>query len=501
MLRQNKLLIVLVLLLTMISFAQAQDELPDLEGATITVAVENAYLPFNFIDPETGEADGWDYDALNEICARLNCEPEFIETAWDGMILAVANGEYDMAADGITITEERAEIVDFSEGYITLEQVLLGRVDEERFTDADSLVAAEDLMVGVQPGTTNYFVALDLVGEDRLVTYETFPVAVQALIAGDVDVVVMDDVAGQGYVGVNADRVKLVGEPLTATEALGFIFPPGSELTEAVNAALASMADDGTLDAINNKWFLGAADEEMMELPDLEGATITVAVENAYLPFNFIDPETGEADGWDYDALNEICARLNCEPEFIETAWDGMILAVANGEYDMAADGITITEERAEIVDFSEGYITLEQVLLGRVDEERFTDADSLVAAEDLMVGVQPGTTNYFVALDLVGEDRLVTYETFPVAVQALIAGDVDVVVMDDVAGQGYVGVNADRVKLVGEPLTATEALGFIFPPGSELTEAVNAALASMADDGTLDAINNKWFLGAADEE
>jgi polar amino acid transport system substrate-binding protein len=104
---QNKLLIVMALLLAVMPIAQAQDDLPDLGGATITVAVENAYLPFNFVDPDSGEADGWDYDALAEICARLNCVPEFVETAWDGMILAVANGEYDMAADGITITEER----------------------------------------------------------------------------------------------------------------------------------------------------------------------------------------------------------------------------------------------------------------------------------------------------------------------------------------------------------------------------------------------------------
>jgi polar amino acid transport system substrate-binding protein len=228
---------------------------------------------------------------------------------------------------------------------------------------------------------------------------------------------------------------------------------------------------------------------------------ITVAVENAYKPFNFIDPETGEAVGWDYDALHEICRRLNCVPEFVQTAWDGMILAVSNGEYDMAADGITITEERAEIVDFSQGYVTLEQVLLARIDEERFSSVEELVANEDLTVGVQPGTTNYFVAIDLVGEGRLVAYETFPVAVQALIAGDVDTVVMDDVAGQGYVGVNADRVKIVGEPLTAQEALGFIFPKGSDLVAPVNAALDSMRADGTLESINNKWFLGAAEAE
>ncbi len=503
MLHKVRFLVYVLLLLLMVSPAaglMAQDDLPDLEGRVVRVAVENAYRPFNFVDEETGEAIGWDYDAINEICARLNCVPDYIQTSWDGMILAVSQGDdFDMAADGITITEERAELVDFSRGYVSLEQVLLARVDEDRFSNVEEFIADESLMVGVQPGTTNYFVAVDLVGEDRLVNYETFPVAVQALIAGDVDAVVMDDVAGQGYVGVNADRVQIVGEPLAPAEELGFIFPPDSDLVEAFNAALESMEADGTLQQINNKWFLGTTEE--LDLPDLEGRVVRVAVENAYRPFNFVDEETGEAIGWDYDAINEICARLNCVPDYIQTSWDGMILAVSQGDdFDMAADGITITEERAELVDFSRGYVSLEQVLLARVDEDRFSNVEEFIADESLMVGVQPGTTNYFVAVDLVGEDRLVNYETFPVAVQALIAGDVDAVVMDDVAGQGYVGVNADRVQIVGEPLAPAEELGFIFPPDSDLVEAFNAALESMEADGTLQQINNKWFLGTTED-
>ena len=263
MLRKTRIwvyFLLLALLVVPTAGLMAQDALPDLGGKTITVAVENAYIPFNFIDPNTGKADGWDYDVLNEMCARLNCVPDFVQTSWDGMILAVSNGEYDMAADGITIKPDRAELVDFSEGYISLEQVLLTRIDEDRFSNADELKADTSLMVGVQPGTTNYFVAQDLVGEDRLVAYETFPVAVQALIAGDVDAVVMDDVAGQGYVGVNGDKVKITGDPLTSTEELGFIFPKGSDLTASINAALDSIRADGTLDKINNKWFLGSSE-------------------------------------------------------------------------------------------------------------------------------------------------------------------------------------------------------------------------------------------------
>ncbi|MCA9888930.1 MAG: transporter substrate-binding domain-containing protein, partial [Anaerolineae bacterium] len=89
------LLLILVLLLALPMAIQAQDDLTDLEGQVITIAVENAYPPFNYLDEATGDAVGWDYDTVAEICVRINCTPEFIETSWDGMIVAVAGGEFD----------------------------------------------------------------------------------------------------------------------------------------------------------------------------------------------------------------------------------------------------------------------------------------------------------------------------------------------------------------------------------------------------------------------
>ncbi|MCY4021469.1 MAG: transporter substrate-binding domain-containing protein [Chloroflexi bacterium] len=492
------LLIVAVLLLALpFSSLLADSHLPDLEGRTVTVAVENAYPPFNVIDDETGEGVGWDYDTLGEICARLNCVPEYIETSWEGLIVAVSNGEYDMAADGITITEERAQIVDYSEGYIDVIQRMMVRVGEDRFSDAGDFVAG-DFVIGVQVATTNYIAAAELVDEDRIVGYGEFGLAVQALITGDVDAVVIDDVAGQGYTGLNADKIKLLPDDLIKQQ-LGFIYPQGSDLVEPFDMALASMRADGTLDAINAKWLGDSeAEEEEMMLPDLDGRMIIVASENAYPPFNFIDEETGELDGWDFDTLGEICERLNCGLEYIETGWEGMIIAVSNGEFDLAAGGITITEERKELVAFSVGYIDINQRLMVRIGEDRFADAEEFVAG-DFVIGVQVATTNYIAATDLVGEERIVGYDSFGFAVQALISGDVDGVVIDDVAGQGYVGVNAEDIKLLPDLLTQ-EQLGFIYPLDSDLVEPINMALGSMMEDGTLAAINAKWFGDGEDE-
>ena len=228
------------------------------------------------------------------------------------------------------------------------------------------------------------------------------------------------------------------------------------------------------------------------ELPDLGGQAVTVAVENAYPPFNFIDEATGEPAGWDYDAINEICSRVNCTPEFVEVAWDGMIIAVSEGQYDMAADGITITDERAEQVDFSTGYVSVDQRLLVRIDEDRFTTVEEFTAG-DYLVATQLGTTNYDTAVSAFGEDRVQGFEQFGFAVQAVINGDADAVIIDSTAGQGYEGENADAVMMI-EGSLASDELGFIFPRDSELVAAFNAALAAMEADGTLAEINNTWW-------
>jgi polar amino acid transport system substrate-binding protein len=227
-------------------------------------------------------------------------------------------------------------------------------------------------------------------------------------------------------------------------------------------------------------------------LPDLGGQTITVAVENAYPPFNSIDEATSEGVGWDYDAVNEICKRLNCKPEFKQASWDGIFPAMQAGEYDMLADGVTITAERDEIVDFSIPYVIVGQVLLVRVDET--ATIDEFKADANRLVSTQIGTTNEIVAKENFPDERIKSFDDFGAAVLALLADDVDGVVIDNVSASGFMQANEGKLK-VGGQLTSDEELGFVFPPGSELTAAVNAALQSMLADDTLSLLNSKWGL------
>jgi len=231
----------------------SQAGLPDLKGKAITVAVENAYPPFNSIDQATGKGVGWDYDAVTEICKRLNCVAEFKQAAWDGIFPAMQAGEFDMLADGVTFTDERAKIVDFSTPYVAVNQLLMVRVDENR--TVEQMKADANAKIGTQIGTTNDIAAKAYFTGKTIQDFEDFGAAVLALKSGDIDGVVIDYIAAQGFMNENKGVFKLAGE-ISAGDKLAFVFPPKSALTAQVNAALASMQADGTLDSLNKKWGL-----------------------------------------------------------------------------------------------------------------------------------------------------------------------------------------------------------------------------------------------------
>jgi polar amino acid transport system substrate-binding protein len=248
-----------VALTTAMGVAHA-DALPDLKGRTVIAVTENAYTPLNFADPKTGQGIGWEYDAFNEIAKRLNLKVEWKLSSWDTMIQGVQQGLCDVGMDGISITDDRKKQVDFSDPYMLSQQFMLVRADESRFTDAKSLGAGDKFLIGAQAGTTNFYTALDVTGTDdknpspRIKLFDTFGATVAALKAGDVDAVFMDNASAAGYMGASPNSFKIAGDPVGHDE-FGFIFKAGSDLVQPVNAAIKAMKDDGTLDALNKKWF------------------------------------------------------------------------------------------------------------------------------------------------------------------------------------------------------------------------------------------------------
>jgi polar amino acid transport system substrate-binding protein len=250
-------LLLMVVLLPVLG-VMAQDEgapvaWPDLGGREITIAMTNDYPPYQYYD-ENNELVGWDYDTIRDICALINCSPTFVETSWDGMLIAIAQGEFDVGAGGITYTAERDETVDFTQLFQTYDQTLLVREGEDRFATVEDLKAIPDFKVGAQLGTTNEITATNLFGEEHVVPYETFPVAITALLNDDLDAVVIDRPAAEGYIE-SQGGLKTVGEQLAGIEGLSFPMTPGSDLVHPFNAAISALQASGRWDEVFEKWF------------------------------------------------------------------------------------------------------------------------------------------------------------------------------------------------------------------------------------------------------
>lgn len=247
----KRLLVLLAVLATAAAVAQA-----DLDGAVLRVGSDTTYPPFEMVN-EDGQIVGFDVDVVNAICEEIDCVPEFVTTAWDGIFPALAAGEFDMVASGVSITPERDEIVDFSEPYLVVGQSITTRVEDASLTKEDFTGEGSTLVLGAQLGTTNAQLGQELVGDARLRLYDTFNAAVLALLNGDVDGVIIDDTAADAFVQQYAGELAVEIRGLTS-DPLGLVFQEGDPLQDAFNQGLAAIREDGTLDALIAEWFAPA---------------------------------------------------------------------------------------------------------------------------------------------------------------------------------------------------------------------------------------------------
>lgn len=228
---------------------------PDDDGPrAVTVGTEAAFPPFEDID-ENGDFVGFDIDIIREVASRAGWEIEIENLGFDTLIPSVQNGQIDAAISAMSITEARSEVVDFSIAYYEANQSIMQLAsDEETFTSLDDL-RGQNLRFGVQSGTT----AVDIVeaeftsqGDGEIKRYDSYPLAIQALKTGDVDVVMMDAPAQRE--AASTDSELRVAFEFSTGDQYGIAVAKGSELLDEINDALEAMFDDGTLAELREKW-------------------------------------------------------------------------------------------------------------------------------------------------------------------------------------------------------------------------------------------------------
>ncbi|MCG7591670.1 MULTISPECIES: transporter substrate-binding domain-containing protein [unclassified Halomonas] len=220
---------------------------------TVNVATDPSFVPFEMLDPDTGEMIGFDMDIINEVAERAGFEVNLTTMEFSGIIPAVQTGSQEIAIAGTTITEERAQVVDFSDPYYDSGLQIIVRADNEEVSSTEDL---EGLSVATKIGSTSYDFLQQELGENADITpYPGTADMYMALLGRNVDAVLYDapnvayfsQTRGEG-------RTKVVG-PLYEGQQYGIVFHKGSEWVEPTNEALAAMREDGTYDEIYTKWF------------------------------------------------------------------------------------------------------------------------------------------------------------------------------------------------------------------------------------------------------
>jgi len=222
----------------------------DLGGRVISIGSDTTYPPHEFI--EDGVVKGFDVDVVAAICERINCVPNWVTTAWDGIFPALADGQFDMVVSGVTITEERDKIVDFSDPYIIVQQGILMRVSDKGATIDDFISGA--MKLASQNGTTNAALGEELVGRDNLALFDSFNNAVIAVQNEDVDGVIIDSTSAAAYEQEFAGELA-VGITGLSSDPLGLVFQEGDGMQDDFNIGLAAMIADGTMQKLMIKWW------------------------------------------------------------------------------------------------------------------------------------------------------------------------------------------------------------------------------------------------------
>ncbi len=290
------------------------------------------------------------------------------------LVFALATGMFGLAGCGEDTEDDGTEVEDEGTEETTEDE----GAEDDGAADDGAITSVEDLgdgdKVGVQSGTTGELWATENLEPNgvEVVPYDDILAAFAALQAGDVVGVINDLPISQEIAGDETRDIVIV-EEIDTGEAYGFAFNQEKDsLREAVNWALAEIKADGTYDDIYEKWF-GAPPMSIPESGDydepdtaavdtLTEGKIIVGSDTAYPPFEFV--EGGETVGFDVDLVKEIGDRLGYEVEFLTYKFDALITdAQAGSSFDMIASAMTITEDRAESVDFSDPYINSNQSL------------------------------------------------------------------------------------------------------------------------------------------
>ncbi len=263
----------------------------------------------------------------------------------------------------------------------------------------------------------------------------------------------------------------------------------GSTASSAASSEAAS-SETASSDAASSETASSeaASETETAELSTVEPGKLIMSTNAAFPPYE-MTTDSGEFEGIDIETAQAIADKLGLELQIDDMDFDAALLAVQQGKSDMVMAGVTVTDERQNVMDFTDSYATGIQSIIVKEDSD-IASVDDLAGKK---IGTQRGTTGYLYCSDDFGDENVVAYDDGLTAVQMLNNGQVDCVVIDNAPAKEFIAANPGLKLLDTAYVEESYAIG-IGKGNTELKDAINTALEELKADGTLQAIVDKYI-------
>ena len=462
----------------------------DVDGKTFVIATDTTFAPFEFRDA-SGDLVGVDMDLIREIADRQGFTVDIKALGFDAALQAVTSKQADGVIAGMSITDERREIFDFSDPYFSSGVQMAVRADN------DAISSYEDLR-----GTT----VVAKTGSEGLRFAESiaeqYGFTVKALDKADTmyaevttgnAAAVFDDYPVLAY-GIEQGNGLKVVTPKEQGSSYGFAVLKGSnpELLAAFNAGLAEMRADGSYHELLVRYLGVNAPADDTPVEGVEGKTFVIATDTTFAPFVFRDA-SGNLVGIDMDIIREVAKRQGFEIDIRSLGFDAALQAVTSRQADGVIAGMSITDERREVFDFSDPYFDSGVQMAVRADDDTVAGYEDL---DGLTVVAKTGSEGLRFAQSIA--------EQYGFTVKALDKADTmyaevttgnAAAVFDDYPVLAY-GINQGNGLKIVTPKEQGSSYGFAVLKGHnpELLAAFNAGLSGMKTDGTYQQILDTYL-------
>ena len=286
---------------------------------------------------------------------------------------------------------------------------------------------------------------------------------------------------------------KLLSLLLAASMCVVLLAACGSNGSADAGKGAASSAPAASAAASGDK-SADKADGDAAEVKTIESGKLIMATNAQFPPYEMVadgDGVNGTGfEGIDVEIAAAIAEKLGLELQIDDMDFDAALTAVQQGKCDIVLAGLTYTDERAQLMSFSDSYAQGVQAIIVK-DGSSITGPDDLANAA--MIGTQRGTTGYIYCTDDFGEDHVAAYDNGAAAVQALQNGQVDAVVIDKMPAETFAAEN-DGLKVLDTAYTTEDYCAAMNKDNEALTKEVNKVLAELKADGTLDQIVAKYI-------